>query len=229
MANPIEVNQTYIIVGGSLSEKSPWIPSRYDIINGVPYLKIERRDTGLCRFVGASTLQNATFIDDLIQERNRAVTEHAKKSFAENQSDMSDIKCSIDDDDLPETIDLHFPAFVHQGETYDSIVISTKFSVVKQSCASIALTAENLRYLRGAILHRWGDGQATPEGVLWCHRRKSHYVRYEDAVFWSEGYARRVRAKYFPHAEYEDQAQTELSKQAALDEATQFAKTVSVK
>ena len=201
--------------------KTPWVPDVIEV-DGAEFVKIERRDRGLAKFLGvkahtSSPLKDVAFLDVLREWRNAAVDKAINDAsppdlFAAERQCAKRRKLPLGTD---------APAVVRVEHEDIGQPMNMLFTTDRNKCVAIELTEANLNFICEQV--RSGSGTATirqknarpdvvapaDQGVHWLDARKVWYVMYFD-----EDKAKKWKS--FRPVDSEDAAQVEDAKEMAL-------------
>jgi hypothetical protein len=181
------------IYGGSLKPCYPWIISDIQTVDGVDFVRIQKTDNGLHRFVTGGHKQNGglkdtPFLDDLKKKRNIAmITASEEPTIFGNNITPSNRKRRVliaaqKNVDQPLILTLELPAV--ECDVGEAAAISMKLrapmSDMKAEGVEVELTSANLHYiriaLRAGIGHKSGGrskpGEPSHSACRWVKRRK---------------------------------------------------------
>jgi hypothetical protein len=147
-----------------------------ETIDDVPFIQLNMRDCGFCRFVGglSKDIRGNSWMTDVLQPmRNKAqaraaptttTDDHPKELFEgstteapltvwERRKQLMKLKTNVD---TPSYVVLPLAAFSYAGNIYPDTDLKVKVEWNHKKCVSVALSAVALTYIRGRILQH-GD------------------------------------------------------------------------
>ena len=183
------------IHGGGLKKGSPWSTADFHTVDGVEFISLQKRDSGLNRFVTGSSstsLRDTAFLDELRKKRNiEMIMQNDEPSLFGTkpahgpklgQYKMRQMQAANRNNEKPGIIELQMPAVEFDGEVAAAISLKVKApaSDRKGDGVCIELTTENLHYIRIALrvsqgtknYSRTKPGLPSNTGCRWVKRGK---------------------------------------------------------
>ena len=186
------MTHTLTVEGGRLGGR-PWIVHGLEQLEGRDFAPLDKRDTGLARFVlGVSQknpLKDYTFFDDLRQHRNQATlgmnVPKPATSYAWKKAKVT-MQVGVQESDV---VELQRPAVEVDGEMMAATVVRVKRPKNFNERVLIEFDAETLRYIRLAIIAggKRADARTRPmridtgagPRVRWIQGRAAYLARRE--------------------------------------------------
>ena len=183
---------TLTVEGGRLCGR-PWIVHGVEQLEGRDFAPLDKRDTGLSRFVlGVSQknpLKDYLFFDELRQQRNQLTLELIRPtktgSQAWRKAKMA-VQVGVQES---EVVELPRPAIEVNGETMEATVVRVKRPQSFNERVLVEFDANTLRYVRLAILAggKRADARTRPmridtgagPRVRWIQGRAAYLARRE--------------------------------------------------
>ena len=185
------VIQRAITVSGGACKRSPWRVEATETIDNKTFVVLCKNDQGFNRFVTGSPkgLKEAAWLDHLRSLRSAAMRaeeeEAAKTGLFDDPSTPTPKKKRRRSrmPTAPLTVDIKLPAVEHDGVEVDELVMKVKAESDSRLNISLELTAENLKYVRVAMLQHDSKGvsysrskpeyEGEPKQLRWLARRKA--------------------------------------------------------
>ena len=186
---------TLTVEGGRLCGR-PWIVHGVEQLEGRDFAPLDKRDTGLARFVlGLSQknpLKDHTFFDDLRQQRNQltlGLNMPAKQGSRQWRKARVTMAVGVQESDV---VELPRPALEVDGERMDATIVRVKRPKSFNERVLIEFDAETLRYIRLAIIAggQRADARTRPmrietgagPRVRWVARRNAYLAKRESGA-----------------------------------------------
>ena len=187
---------TLTVEGGRLGGR-PWIVHGLEQLEGRDFAPLDKRDTGLSRFVlGVSQknpLKDYTFFDDLRQHRNQNTLglnmPKPANSCAWRKAKVA-MQVGVQESDV---VELQRPAVEVDGEMMAATVVRVKRPKNFNERVLIEFDAETLRYIRLAIIAggKRADARTRPmrietgagPRVRWVARREAYLAKRESGGY----------------------------------------------
>ena len=146
---------TLVVEGGLLANR-PWIVHNVENIGDRDFAPLDKRDSGLCRFVLGSTQRNPlkdfVFFDDLRQQRNRLSLDlHRPCKQGSREWRKAKVAAAVRVQES-EIVEIPLPAIDHDGETMQETIVRVKRPTSFNERLLVEFEAATLRYIRLAIL-----------------------------------------------------------------------------
>ena len=164
------IQRAFVVTGGGC-KRDGWVITDSELIEGIEFIKLNRLDTGFCRFVSghAKGMRDMDFLEKLRWMRTQATIDLAKPPPAEGGNlfkvSASETKKAIQfrkkesqgmqaRGELPLTCKVRLPAVVHNdGTTSPAMEVKVKSCLDPKENVMIELKAEILEHLRFVMLH----------------------------------------------------------------------------
>ena len=171
----VTISKLLCVQGGALQDGKPWVISNSETVGGKDFYRLEKKCSGLCRFVLGKTrpnpLRDYTYLDYLRKERNRACgltlpevapgagtighmkdTRYSRRQALKRQKILRINNRKSDCTDTDPVVELEEPEIEFHGCTAEATVLRVKRSENPLDGVAIELTEESLAYIRVAIL-----------------------------------------------------------------------------
>ena len=205
-AMAVVIERAIIIKGGSCGAH-PWRFKASRIVDGVELLRLDKGDSGFCRFVdgsGHNGLRDYLYFELLRELRNKAciralkgeefsldgvrVEEVVPKTWHESKRHASEfryLKNKLANSDV-HLVEVECPAFEYESETYGPVKFKTPLTLELNAVVEVPVEPVVLEYMRAAI--RQGGKAVVPravqdqeqhslKGSAWAKRRNAYVAK----------------------------------------------------
>ena len=167
--------------GGKCIESPPWIIRNVETVDGIEFVSLKTRDTGLCRFLygGTSCSQLPSFLNTLRIARNAVISGAEESMVFDKPSSEWQVRKkmrSIQGEVRGPIVDVPLPSFGNDEKMYPPIVIKMKYTDKWQESVSIEVSAVALEYVSARAQHMLSDCDANPQ------KRFSHIGTDHEAI-----------------------------------------------
>ena len=171
----VSVTRTITVNGGDLKKRPWYIDDELDTINGGDFIRLDKNNVSFCRFVCGNQkgLRDMDYLDELKALRYKAVGRAMHQGACcslfgpvqGNAPGRNKRRRTEREDPEPKTIEVELPEFAYDGVEVNKITMVMKWETAKASALTIEVTAENLNYIRHALLagSRVDKRRARPE------------------------------------------------------------------